>query len=402
MASNLDLSDFPLGFDPGKYKKDIEELGGEVADALRAGYLKSLRKSDTETNRAFQEKYQALKTQLDFGLITQEEYFTKLEQIRDTYYAKDTQEWYNYTGEIYNYKVKMLKDYEQAVEDNLAEIAKREADAVAYLQECLDDFSKNSLSNFSEIAKEAENMLEKIGSARDAFSDKLYDYAGTGVGFDTHTTKIHNYYETGDPLVITDYTLSDLDAGILKLKEFNDTIEKLKDRADEIGSESFRGFFEELRTLSVEDAKILADLLLSTDEETFADYLAAFEEKKALSDEIADFFYQEDFANAASEIKQAVEAEFSDIPADFFSIGELTAENFKDGFLSQIDTLFSDVADTLEQEGLMFSPSYNTNPENNTFAPTYNLYQVGETVSQQLISARNHTILEQLREGLGK
>ena len=405
MAKYKDLSEFPADFDPDKYKQDAEKLGSEVANALNTGYVRSLRKSDIQVNRAFQTRYSALKYQLEFGLLSQEDYFKKLEAIRDMYYSKDTQEWYEYTAEIYSYKVGMLKDYEQAVEENLAELAKMEEqaaqEAADYLQSCVDDFSKNSLSKFSQIAAGAEKMLEQIENARGKYEDKLYDYAGTGTGFDTFKTKIHNYYPTGDPLVIVDYSLSDLDADINRLKEFNDAVTELKSRAGELGVDAFRSFFEELRTLDIEDAKILTDLMLEADDEAFSNYLETFQKKHRLAGDIADGFYQDDFAKAASGIKKAVEDEFSDIPADFFSYGELTAENFQAGFLSQIESMFDAVSGLLEQQGLEFAPSLNTNPENNTFAPTYNLYSYGETTAQQLISARNHAILEKLRQGAG-
>lgn len=410
MAKYNDLSDFPADFDSEQYKRDAEKLGSEVANALNTGYIKSLQKSDVDVNRAFQTRYSALNYQLEFGLLSQEEYFKKLEAIRDTYYSKNTQEWYKYTAEIYNYKVNMLKDYELAVEKNLAELAKmeeaaqKEAEKAAqqaadYLQACVDDFSKNSLSRFSEIAAGAEKMLGQIESARGSYENKLYDYAGTDKGFDTFKTKIHNYYPTGDPLVIVDYSLSDLDTDIARLKEFNDTVSELKNRAGELKTESFKGFFEEIRTLDIDDAKILAELMLKADDEAFVGYLEAFHKKHELAENIADEFYKEDFQDAATSIRKAVENEFSDIPADFFSYGELTAENFKAGFLSEIGSMLENTAEILEQYGIELSTSLITNPENNTFAPTYNLYSYGETTSQQLLSAKNHAILEKLRNG---
>lgn len=406
MAKYKNLSEFPEEFNPEQYQKDAEKLGNEVANAFNTGFVKSLRKSDIEVNRAFQTRYSALNYQLEFGLLNQEEYFKKLETIRDMYYSKDTQEWYQYTAEIYSYKTAMLKDYEQAVEKNLAELAEMEEQAVQqaadYLQSCVDDFSKNSLSRFSEIAADAEKLLTQIEKARDTYEDKLYDYAGTNAGFDTSKTKIHNYYPTGDPLLIVEYSLSDLDADIVRLKEFNDTISALKERASDLKAESFQGFFEELRTLDIEDAKILADLMLKSDDKTFFDYLDAFQQKHALAENIADSFYKEDFQDAAASIKKAVEDEFSEIPTDFFSYGELTAENFKAGFLSEIASMFELVDNLLEQQNLELAPSLTTNPENNTFAPTYNLYSYGESTAQQLLSAKNHAVLENLRRGQKK
>lgn len=366
-----DLSDFPQDFNPEAYQKDAEELGAQIAEYMNRGYLNSLRKSNVHITRAFQERYTAIGYQRQFGIISEEEYFDKLAQIRDRFFAKDTQEWYKYTAEIYTHKVNALTEYEAAVEQHLKELA----------QATLKEFS---------------GTVNNLVKARDSYKDKLEEFAGTGVGYDTKVTKIHNYYPTGDPLVITDYSLSKLDEEIEALRQFDETILALKERANTLDPKNFEALFEKMRTLSVEDANQLAKLLLAEDDESFSSYLAAYGEKKALEGSIANNLYKEDFEKVAADIRQDIESAFSEIPEDFFAYGGLTAENFKAGFQAEVLSLFSEMEELL---GISLDPNLTSSTEHNTYAPTYNLYGHGETTAQQLISARNFSTLEALRQG---
>ena len=381
------LSDFPKDFDPEVYKKEAEELGEVVADAMNRGYMNRLRKSHVSVTRAFQEQYTSIGYQLQFGLIAEEEYFEKLAAIRDRYFSKNTQEWYKYTAEIYDYKVKVLETYESALKEDLEALVKQ-------VQESTDA----ALAGFSDIAQNAEKTLQNIAKSRDKYAAMLDKATGSGTGYDTDVTKIHNYYPNGDTLVITEHHLSDIEKEIEALKAFDETIQALKERANSLNPADFGLFFEELRTLSMEDANRLATLLLNSNDDTFSSYLSAFREKKELTGEIADSFYKDDFDKAAEEIRKELKTAFTAIPEDFFAYGELTGENFKAGFLSQIAGMFSGVEGMLNPLGITLNPPQNTG-DNRRYTTTYYLSGSGETVAQQLMSARQHAVLEKLRQG---
>ena len=376
-----DISEFPIDFNPETYKQEAEALGEEVAEALGDGFVKGLYKSDINVTRAFQTKYTSLNYQLEFGLISQEEYFEKLEQIRDSYFSKNSQEWYKYTLEIYEYRVNTLKEYEQAVRETLAECA------------------KSYEGEFSEIAAGAEAMIERIAKARDSYEQKLKSYAGSGKGFDTHRIVIDNYYPTGDPVVIIEHELSDLEGEIKELEAFQETITALTERGESINPEAFRALFEEMRTLSVEDANTLANLLLEADDETFSAYLEAYQKRQELTGDIATSLYEDDFKIAAADLKAEIEKQFSEIPEEFFTYGEMTAENFKAGFEAGIMTLFEDVAALLGDYGFTLNGDKNPTVDGNSYVTTYYISGSGETTTEQLIGAQNHSDLQRLRTG---
>lgn len=349
-------------------KSEAESLGKEISDALSKGYKNALYQSDISVRRAFDTRYKAIKYQLEFGVISEEEYYDKLESIRDAYFSRNSQEWYKYTSEIYEYRLGSLKEYENAVKEH-----------------------------FSETAEGAEKLLSQISEAREKYEGKLLDFAGEEKGFETHTIKIHGYYPTGDPLVFDEHTLSDLDEDIERLKDFNETIEALKARGNELSPENFKEFFSEMRNLSVEDANILAKLLLKENDKDFIDYLADYKEKKLLSEEISKNLYKDDFSYAAEEIKAELSESFSEIPNEFFELGGLTAENFKEGFIGELQNLFSGVSEILNEEGISLSINSEASGGQKNFNATYNFYGSGESVSSQLIAARNFQVLEKLR-----
>lgn len=194
-----------------------------------------------------------------------------------------------------------------------------------------------------------------------------------------------------------EHTLTDLDEDIEKLKAFNETIMALKERGQGLNIENFDEFFGEMKNLSIEDADILAKLLLSQEDEGFVEYFKDYGEKKSLTEQIAKELYKDDYTLAAQSVKTAVESEFENIPEEFFKYGELTAENFKSGFQTEILGLFEGVSELLYEGGLSFGSLLGREFAGNTYSATYNLFGSGETVSEQLISAQNHAALNKLR-----
>ena len=364
----------PKDFDPETYRKDAEALGETVAEYTEKGYLNRLKKSHVSITRAFQEQYTAINYQRKFGIIEEEAYYDKLAAIRDRFFAKNTQEWYKYTEEIYDYKVKTLEIYESAVKEDLEALAK----------EVETNFSKT---------------IESYQKAIDSYSNMLEKSVGSGKGFDTRVTKVYNWYPTGDPLVITDYTLSDLDSEIATLKAFDEAIRALKERAADLNPEDFQLFFDSLRSLSMEDASRLTQLLLDAEDTEFRDYIQKFRKKHDLSQSVAKEMYREDLDAVASQIKASIQAAFSEVPEDFFTYGELTAEQFTQGFNTQIKDLFSGIEAQLKELtgfGIYGGEAGNAT---NHYTTTYYLGPTSETIAQQLIAARNHDTLTRLRQG---
>ncbi len=348
-----------------KLIEDTEKIGEQVAEAYDKGYLNSLVKANAKVVKAFKQRYEAIGYQLKYGLITEEEYYDKLASIRDRYFSRNTQEWHKYTEEIYDYKIGELNNYKKAVEDNLNEIL------------------EISRGKFDEIKKEQEG-----------YSEKLKDYAG-GKGFRSYEVYIGNYYPNGDPLRFDEHVLTDYEKEIEKLKKFNQSIERLKERATEIDPETFNTFFSELRNMSVEDAQIFADLLLKTNEADFKEYFSLYQERNDLSDAISASLYSNDFDNIAKELKTELEQEFSTVPEDFFVYGELTGESFVEGFKSEVEELFDEIKLNIDMGNTEIGA-----PEEKTthvFSPTYYFFGEREKTSRTRMHAKDDALYQYMR-----
>ena len=342
---------------PEIHIKEAQRIGEQVAEAYDKGLTEKLKKANIHIVRAFNERYKAINYQHEYGLITEEEYYKKLEKARDTYFSRDTQEWHKYTKEIYDYRKSALSDYQKYVEENV------------------------------------EELLKTIDKSKDSYKEKLLDFSGSKTGFDTHKTIVENYWPNGDPLVMVDYTLSDYEKEIKKLTDFNDSIVKLKERAKDIDPEIFSMYFDEIRGMSVDDAKILTDLLLKADEGDFKKQFELYGIKNMLAENIATSHYADEYQKAAETIKTELSDAFGELTPEFFSHGQEIAKNFKDGFLAEIGSLLSDLTAELP----MISGDSSSTVENNTFSPVYYFYGDRATTSRTRIMAKNDALYSYMR-----
>lgn len=340
--------------------KEAERLGEELAKAYDKGMTERLKKSNASIVKAFNERYKAINYQHEYGLITTEDYYKKLEQARDKFFSRDSQEWHKYTEEIFNYRKSALSDYQEYLEENI------------------------------------EGLIKTIDKAKDSYKGKLLDFSGSSTGFDTHKTIVENYWPNGDSLVMVDYTLSDYEAEIEKLKEFNDSITKLKERAKDIDPQIFSMFFDEMRGMSVDDAKILTDLLLKADTNDFKKQFELYGVKNTLAENMATSFYADEYEKAADTITRELQETFGEISPEFFSCGQDIAKNFAEGFISEINYLLSD----LSIEIPIIPTAENKKVENNTFSPSYYFYGDRATTSRTRIMAKNDALYSYMR-GIG-
>jgi|GEM_PF-6092018 len=352
-----------------EYEEEARRIGEQVADAFDDGFLNNLEKANIEVVRAFNTRYEAINYQLEFGLITEEEYYKKLEEARDKYFGRNTQEWYKYTAEIYEYRKNALEEYQEYVEENL-----------------------NSLL---ETVEKGREEFTRIQREQGNYKEKLLDYAGSPTGFDTHTTYVDNYWPTGDPIKLVDYTLVDYDKEIEKLKSFNDSINQLKERAQDIDPEVFSMFFDELRGMSIDDAKILTDLLLKAGDEDFAKHFQLYQERNDLAESMSISHFSDDFKNFEDEMKSELLQQFGNLPGDFFEYGTVLGEQIMEGFISEVNDFFSDI--TVEIPVIEAATETTNNIQNSTFSPVYYFYGDRATTSRTRLMAKNESIFDYMR-----
>ena len=347
--------------------QQAQELGEQMAEAYDNGYLNSLAKTNTKVVQAFKTRYEAIGYQLKYGLITEEEYYDKLAKIRDMYFSRNSQEWHKYTAEIYDYKVGVMESYKQAVEDNL------------------NDILKISQQKYSQLKKEQED-----------FSSDLQDFGG-GIGLKSNKVQIGNYYPNGEALVFTEHSLADFDEEIKKLEHFSQSLEQLKEKTQELSPDVISSFFSELGNISIEDAQVMMDLLLKSSETDFNKYFESYQKRNELSDSISKSFYEAEAQNMANELRQELEATFSEIPAEFLSYGEITGENFVDGFMSKVDGLLSDLETFLSHIQVDITRDNDSEGNQSVFSPVYYFYGDRASTSRTRMTAKNDALFTYMR-----
>ena len=328
--------------------QEAERIGEQAAEFYDKGFIEKLSKADSKIVKAFNTRYQAINYQHEFGLITTEEYYKKLERARDMYFSRDTQEWHKYTKEIYDYQKSAMDDYIKDVEENLSELIKATANS----------------------------------------KEKLIDYAGGTKGFDSHKVTVENYWPNGDAVTYIDHTLTDYKEEIEKLKSFNDSITKLKEKASGLDPEILSVFFGDMRDMSVEDAKILADLLLQASDEDFNEYFKLYDERNTLAENMATVYNSDGYVELAQGIKEELGSVFESLPEDFFEYGHLIGEGFSDAFKSEIEGLFTDFTFEIP----VIESGGDSNVENTTFSPVYYFFGDRATTSRTRFYAKNDAL----------
>ncbi len=367
-------------YDIEMHTQEAERLGEEMAEAYNRGWLENLKKADAKTVRAFKERYEAIKYQCEFGVITEEEYYRKLEQARDKYFSRNTQEWYKYTDEIYNYRTSKIEELQNKATEELRKL--------------YDEISEGVYDAIDDIESRGKEAFEKVGTQQQKYKDKLSDYAGSPTGFDTKVTWIDNYWPTGDPLKIVDYSLVDYEKEIEKLRGFNDSITKLRERAGEIDKDVFSMFFDELRGMSVDDAKILTDLLLKANDEDFARHFELYKEKNNLAENMSLSYYSDDFVEIAKGVSEELAEVFGEVPDEFFEYGKKLGETVFEGMLTRVNDFLKSIV--VEIPAIEASQN-TTNVQNTEFSPVYYFYGDRATTSRTRINAKNDALFNYFR-----
>lgn len=300
-SKNL-LSEIKSAFSLGTQNSSMRnEIGKYIALDISSG----LAENNKHVVKAFLNVLDKLKYERSLDLISEDEYYTQLERLRDRYFAKGTQNWLKYTAEIYQYQKKSLEQEKE-----------------------------NIVSMYDDISRYAEEKLSEVIDKQSALAEKIKD---SGKLFDKNTFKI------GDTTQVY-YSMHDMKQDIENIKLYQSLLEEFSQRADSIGIDSSikKGFLKEL---SEEDfytsIGLLQNIKANTDESVF-NYLTAWNEKNAIAEAVAAKSFEEDFnesiEDAYENMKDVLTRAGYEIPEGFFTSGSLSAQKFGDAFVSEIET----------------------------------------------------------------
>lgn len=253
------------------------------------------------------------------------------------------------------------------------------------------------VSAFNQIAEKAVDSLQALEKAREKMAEKMVNYGGL---FETKKQIFLNSGQRGSREVF-EHTILDLSQKRAELEQYAGLLGEIQAMGDIPA-----GLFQSIRGLSIQDAIQYQEALLALGEEQRAAYLADWAAIREMAEQTARDSFAEDTRQALGAVEEELESWYGTIPDSFFEEGTLSAEAFGQAFankLASMQNMLQQAVEsvtsgaTMQLRGVLDRMgNVVQNTQNST---TYVLSSAGETVSQQLRSARAHAVVAQLREG---
>ena len=333
-------------------ENELKKIGKEVGRYLGQGIAGGLSDSSRTATKAFNGFYERLKYQRDFDLISEAEYYERLEQLRDRYFAKGTDNWVKYTKQIYTYQEKVLKEQKKGIEDL-----------------------------YNDVSDYAAEKLDSIIKKQQKLAKNLNDF---GSLYNKNTVHING---TTDQY----YSLHDLSWDIEALKRYQRDMTSLKERADRLSvpKEASEYLFSNIKEMETGAALQFMSALLYENDDKFAEYTNLALEKFNLAKSISALQYKDEFTNGVSDayenMKKMLEAAGYEIPDGFYVSGSISAQKFGEAFVSELENQLDVIRSKIDEfnMGLEFAPNI-SGAVYNTTNTSYNINSQGaqDTVEQ--------------------
>ncbi|MBR2500166.1 MAG: hypothetical protein IKB60_03710 [Clostridia bacterium] len=357
-----------------------------AGNMLIEGIPARIKEETYKVSDEFKRKLKELELSYKTLAVSEEEYYKKLESLRDTYLQKGTEKWWTYTKKLISYEDNLLKANEKAVEEEKKRII-----------DVYDDIASHIYKTQESLLKAQSAFTKKLRAEADVSSTKKIVFEGLG----SH----------GEDLIFKETNLEDLEAKKKELKDYYNLLSALKTRGNEVFGESgFYDFFDMVRNLSVSEGAGLSKILLKENDEGFSEFVGDWNEIQSLTDGYAKDLFSGDTKRAINEsadyIKRTLEECGLCVPEDFFNSGAQSAIKFGEGFMAEIEGVLNDIKrgfDALLPYGNITQDAKNvSSSESSVYAPVYNLYGSGETVSDMLRTAANQALIDKLRGGYSR
>ena len=334
------------------YADDVlkqDYMTAEEQQAIRKEWIEKAKDLETEYLLGYIEQDKAaLDKQMKNGEISQKEYWEKLTALRDQYFVEGSDSWLQYSDSI-------LEMQKEAITET-----------------------------YTAIAQDAEASLQQIEQAQDSLANKL---KGFGNLFDKNVIK--GAGEDGTD--ITFNTLHDFEKDNQALLEYQEALDKLREKGKAVLGEDFPDFFAQFSEMSIEEGTAAVNTLLSASDEEFNKTLTGWQTYQRNAEAFATNFYKDDCEDLKEKTLAELKEAFDDVPDTFLENGELAADAFGDGFMDRIQKVFDDITEAINTKMSEITPQISVVDgvpseagviNNNT--TTYNLIPSGETTRQQL------------------
>ena len=321
----------------------------EVGKYLSLGIADGLRENDKAVTKAFSQMLEKLDYRRKFDIISEDEYYRSLENLRDRYFTVGTEGWVKYTEKIYAYQQKLLEAEQEKII--------KEAE---YACDMYSDVSKYAVSRMDEVLKKQQALQKNLSE--------------TGSLYTKNTALINGQkYEY--------YSMSDFDKDIENIENYAHMLENLSLRAEKLGVDkgTVEGFFSVIKELDFKDASGLMTAMGYASDTEFSSYINGWAAKENISGAVAAREYEKEFKQSTDEayvyMKEKLESAGYEIPEGFYISGSLSAQKFGEGFASSLDAYLEPVRDRIES----FKSEISGNVYQNTSNVSYNISASNDT-----------------------
>ncbi len=266
----------------------------------------------------------------------------KIKYLEDKIAYQNEQKIKKYDAQIeaYNKKVTALEKKEQKTKDKKekelikAEIKKYKK-LISKTTKAKEDYQKASseaLSAYNDAMNEYQSQAQKlIDDTINGITDKYQKR------YDDLLNKQNNLIDklknAGDLFNISGanvITISDIKAQTQQIKDYADKLATIKKKVS-------ADLFDKIASYDMEQGSAFIDQLLAMSDSELKAYSQAYDEKMAVSEQLAENLYKSDFEKIEKDYEKEINKAFKDLPKQLEKIGKNVMQGFIDGLTKNTD-----------------------------------------------------------------
>lgn len=338
---------------PSRVMRD--EVGKQLANGLVIGFTKQLADSEKIIVKSAKNLLKAVKKELKN--VSNYEFSTAGSNAKNTFtnaiseqvkYLEDKIAYQNeqkikkYDAKIeaYNKKVTALEKKEQKTKDKKekelikAEIKKYKK-LISKTTKAKEDYQKASseaLSAYNDAMNEYQSQAQK-----------LIDDTINGIT-DKYQTRYNNLLNAQNALIDKLKNAGDLfnisGANVITISDIKAQTQQIKDYADKLATIKKKvsaDLFDKIASYDMEQGSAFIDQLLSMSDSELKAYSQAYDEKMAVSEQLAENLYKSDFEKIEKDYEKEINKAFKDLPKQLEQIGKNVMQGFIDGLTKNTD-----------------------------------------------------------------
>lgn len=374
-----------------------DEVGAMIARGVAVG----IEENSDEVKKAASAMLDTLNLQRDLGVLSEAEYYKKIQEYRDAHFSQSSKLWAEYTKKLLDYQQKGVKQQFQELKwfhDNGLMSEEVYYDRLTRLRDTyLESGSEDWNSYTSQILSYTQKLQQAAEKAIGEGKKKLAAYNSPILQLET---------KGQDGEKTTSLRVNDYQAANSMIDRYYEHLSALKARAGD--DETALAIFQEARDMDLDEAIVWAEKLIALDDNAWQRLLTNRREYDQKSERYAkDLFGLEEQQRAAAALEATAKSsweavsrqfreQFGQLPSEGYQIGQLTAGSLVEGALGKISEMGAALSDAF-WSAMGVTPAPAGAGAGVSSGDTYNFYASNATVAEQLAAARGQQTLNRMR-----